>query len=386
MIPYPDSVARPQAPAAPRVPRPRPWALALALLAGSALLLAGCARISHPRGWASPVVGEKVIIVSTGAGELSAISRDDFARRWRFPGPDDDNIKPLGIYGTPLVTEDAVYFGGYDGSIYALDAKHGRPLWEPFETAGPVIGGVVLDEAIDTLFAVSDDGEVYGLDPAKGRLKSGWPFKTGDSIWATPLLAGGTLYVSSLDGKLYALDPASGEEQWRFSAGAGLISSPLLEDGTIVVSGIDRRLYAVDAATGDERWHFKADNWFLAQPLVSGGVVYAPSLDGSVYALELGSGEPAWPQPYQAENPIRARPVLAPGSEVLVVVDKDGLVYGLDPASGSLKWPVPLRLEKAVLSDPVVSEGKVLVSAQGGHLFQIDAEARSFREITVRTR
>jgi len=309
-----------------------------------------------------------------------------FRPKWRFPGPEDKRLDLEGIYGTPVAAQGVVYFGAYDDNVYALDLESGRPAWdEPFKTDGPVIGGVALGE--EALYVGSDDGKLYALEPRTGTLKG--RCETDDSIWATPLVAGGTVYVASLDRKLYAFDAASlargsCQERWFFEADAGLLSTPVLADDTVLIGGIDRRLYAVDAVSGQERWSFKAEDWFWTRPLVEGGVVYAGSLDGHVYALDLASGQPAWEEPFEAETVIRAAPVILAG--VLVVADRGGNLYGLDPATGGLVWggpTAPVALNDNVLGDPIPLKDHVLISTPDGLLFRLDPKAGTFQRVGV---
>lgn len=364
--------------------------LLLALLALATVLLTAtaCATIATPQGWSGPLAVEGMVLISS-KGDITAVSSDTFTRLWTFPDdkrfPGDKDIELQGIYGTPVVAAGAVYFGAYDGNVYALDLEMGRSVWpQPFETDGRVVGGVALGQGI--LYAGSDDGILYAIDPSSGSETD--RFDAGDSIWAAPLVTDGVVYVATLGGKLYALDAKTLDPLWGkpFQAEAGLVSTPVLAGDTIIVGGIDRQLYAVQLATGELRWPFKADNWFWTQPLVEGGVVYAGSLDGNVYALDLETGRLAWEKPFQAESPIRAAPILANG--VLVIADRSGNLYGLDPATGVIKWgslDAPVRLGGDVLGHPALLGDEVLFTSQGGKLFRVNPQNGSSQQVTVQT-
>ena len=344
------------------------WLLpALALV----LVASACASVSEPQGWASPKLADGVLYVSIERGKMAALSPQDFSVKWVFP-PDTEEGKKHeleGIYGAPVIEGGDVYFGGYNGSVYAVSAADGQLLWE-FKTDGPIIGGLALADG--SLFVASDDGKLYGLDPAKGSLKLG-PLAAGDSVWTAPLIAGSTLYLAANNGKLFALDVSTLRPVWDapFEADAGLITDPVLAaEDTILVGGIDQRLYAVDAKTGQQKWSFKADNWFWARPLVDKNTVYATNLDHNVYALDLATGKPAWPQPFSTAATVRSSPLLA--GDVLIVVDHDGNVYGVDPATGASKWAGPTLIGKTVTADPLLLEKEVLVLVEGGDIYRID--------------
>ena len=228
-------------------------------------------------------------------------------------------IELQGVYGNPTIADGTVYFGGYDGWLYALDLASGQLKWEA-ELGGHIIGGAVrwlMDSSTSALPTTASTPSTRPAAPSAGS------FEAGDDIWATPLVEDGVVYVASMDKKLYALDAADGSQRWpkAFSADGALASTPVLADGTLLVGGFDRRLHAVDAASGQEKWSFKADNWFWARPLVDGDTVYAGSLDGNVYALGLADGKRLWS--YDLEAPVRAAPIIV-GDTLLVAAAGPG--------------------------------------------------------------
>jgi outer membrane protein assembly factor BamB len=351
---------------------PRSWLL---FLIGLALLASfACGRIAKPSGWASPALGDDLLLVAH-EDELFALDAETLSPKWGFPGATgDDDIDPVALYGTPARGGDSVFVPAYDGKLYALDAESGQLLWqEPFETDGALVGGVAVSE--DTVYFGSDDAKVYAVDVDTGIER--WSFKTDDSIWSTPQLVGGILYVTSQDGKLYALDAnAKGNKLWSFETDAGIVASPVVDEeaGLVYVGGIDAKLRAIDLETREERWSIKAGNWFWAEPHVSEGVVYAGSLDKKVYAVDSATGEQAWSDAFSAESPVRSTALVV--NDDLLVFDRDGRVYQLDPATGERKTQAPLILSGDVLSDPVLvetaGEMHVVVVTTDGDLIRID--------------
>jgi outer membrane protein assembly factor BamB len=340
------------------------------------LLAAGCARFAKPDGWAPAQVSGDTLFVSTQNGKLSAVDPETYTELWRFPAADEQacgaeqqQLRELkAIYAAPVVTDDAVYFGAWDGNVYALDRATGDCTWD-FETDDPIIGGLTLDE--DRLFAASTDGNLYVLDAATGEELG--RAHAGD-VWSRPALAEGVLYVANVTGDLMAFDPDTLEQTWEapFGVSAGLLTDPTPFDGRVIVGGITEKLYAVDMASGQEQWAFAgAGNWFWGRPLVDGDVVYATNLDAHAYAIDLATGRALWS--FKADWPIRPGPVVAEG--VVVVVDDKGNVYGLDPATGDLLWNGPTEIKKEVLADPyVLPDGDVMIVSKGGDLFTISPE------------
>jgi outer membrane protein assembly factor BamB len=345
---------------------------ATALVIVGALFSGACSRIAGPKGWASPVQSGDLLLVAH-RDELTAFDAGTLEEKWRFPDSagQDEKIDPLALYGTPALTDNAVYVPAYDGTLYALNPETGEVRWQ-FDTDGPLIGGVAASP--DGVYFGSSDGKVYALN-LEGAAMWEKPFKTGEAVQSTPTLDGSTLYVTSLDGKLYALDPATGAERWSFETDAGVASQPVIgaATGLVYVGGFDSRLRAIDLQSHQQRWAVKAENWFWTTPLVANGAVYAGSLDHKVYAADAAAGEPQWDKPFAAGGEVLSTPVLAGGR--LIIVDRDGDVYAVNPEDGSSTGD-PLELGSDVLVNPLVVQGdagsELLVVTDGGEIVRID--------------
>jgi len=147
--------------------------------------------------------------------------------KWKFATGDR-------IVSSPVWSEGAIFFGGDDGNIYAVDAATGRQLWKR-ATGGPAPSTpAVADGAV---YAVSYDGKLYALDAKTGAVR--WKFTTGgerrfeaknlhgmqpknqtiadpyDTFLSSPVVAQGAVYFGSGDGNLYAVDAATGELRWK---------------------------------------------------------------------------------------------------------------------------------------------------------------------------
>ena len=96
--------------------------------------------------------------------------------------------------GQPSVDERHVYFGSADGNLYCLDIKDGSLVWS---------------------------------------------YKTGDSLKATPTIAGDRLIASGLDHYIYCIDARDGSLIWKYKTGFEVDCSAAVIDGRVYFGGED---------------------------------------------------------------------------------------------------------------------------------------------------
>jgi len=107
---------------------------------------------------------------------------------------------------TPAVTEDGVFAGTRDGTLFAFEASDGRERWRFTDPSDGVTAPPVVADG--TVYVGSRDGSVYAVSADSGDRE--WSFATGNNIGkAAPVVAGGRVYIGSQDGILYALSESS---------------------------------------------------------------------------------------------------------------------------------------------------------------------------------
>jgi outer membrane protein assembly factor BamB len=274
------------------------------------------------------------------------------------------------IYSSPGIGSDGtVYFGGYDGKVYALNGLTGVKKWEVQTGSGvnssPAIG------SDGTVYIGSYDGMVYALNGANGVKK--WEFQTGGGggVGSSPAIGSdGSVYVGCFDTKVYALNGATGVRKWEFQTGAEVFSSPAIRsDGTVYVGSRDSKLYALDGGTGAKKWEFQTGREVDSSPAIgSDGTVYIGSKDGKVYALNGSTGVKKWE--VQTGSDVNSSPAI--GSDGTVYIGSyDGMVYALNGANGVKKWEV--QTGSGVRSSPAIgSDGTVYVGSLDNKLYALN--------------
>ena len=292
------------------------------------LVLVACAgRVRNPQGWSSGVITDDTIIIGTREGEVRALNIANGETRWRFELEGEELDR--GVYGTPVLSGNTVFIGGYDGFVYAVEDGERKGRW-PEDRDAP-LGGIVGSPAIvdDLLLISSTDGNLYALEiqdeDSSGRVSFSlkWTFPTGSKIWSSPTVADDVVYFGSQDQNIYAVRVDDGSEKWSFTTGAAVVASPLIEDGRLYVGSFDNVFYALNVGTGEEIWRFDgAANWYWSQALIVEDIIYVASLDGNLYALDKLTGDELWS--LETDGPIVGSPAVV--FDMIVIPSDDGRI------------------------------------------------------------
>ncbi|MFO1427755.1 MAG: PQQ-binding-like beta-propeller repeat protein [Steroidobacteraceae bacterium] len=310
---------------------------------------------------------------------LSAAQLPRLELRWAFAYPDANRAR-----GQPAIAHGAIYAGGQDGTVRALDLASGCVRWT-FRASAEVRTGLVLGDAEHDgddagLYFGDIIGNAYALDARSGALR--WRVHVDDhphvTLTGTPALHRGVLYVpvSSLElvsaadpryaccsfqGAVLALEARTGRPLWKTrtiprpprKVGVTRVGTPILAPSGAPVWNsptVDARRGLLYVGTGE--------NYTAPASRTSDGVL----------ALRLRDGHPAWSFQALADDtynlgctvaddancPPRPGPdydigasvirlPLAGGRELLFAGQKSGWVYALDPQRrGRLVWKARL--------------------------------------------
>jgi outer membrane protein assembly factor BamB len=311
--------------------------------------------------------------------------------KWKFPTGDR-------IVSSPVFANGAIYFGGDDGNVYAVDAADGHQLWKR-RTGGPVAATPAIAGGV--LYVGSYDGKFYALDARTGAPR--WKFGTGgerrfeakglhgmqprtqtiadpfDVYLSSPVLGAGAVYFGSGDGSVYALDAVSGELKWKFTTGDVVHASPAYADGVVFFGSWDSYFYAVDAVTGKEKWRTHGGEdplthnqvGFQSSPAVVNGVVYTGCRDSNLYAIDAATGKEKW-HFNNGGSWVISSPAVTQGKVIFGTSDTS-LYLVLDAETGK---PIVRQQGKAyVFSSPSVAGKSVFVGVLNGTLEARDLDS-----------
>lgn len=159
---------------------------------------------------ADPVLSNGRVLVATIDGKLHSVDITTRKIAWTFADGDRYNS----IWGSPVVTDEAIYFGNENGEIFAVSPETGKALWPaPYAAGGEMIaGGIAIEGGV--LF-VNQQGKVFSINLAKEPK----PVVTLDTVmYATPKAAGDNILLApATKERLFMAIDLSGNEVWSFT-------------------------------------------------------------------------------------------------------------------------------------------------------------------------
>jgi outer membrane protein assembly factor BamB len=271
---------------------------------------------------ASPAIGDGVVYQplmdtypcdphdQSQPGFMLAMDAETGKELWRF--------KAGVIESSPLLIRNILYFGSWDGKLYALDVRTRKLKWT-YSTGGELKGGPAYSNG--TVYFGSYDNRMYAVDARTGKLR--WSAGAEANFYSTPAVAYGRVYIGNTDGRVYAFGAKTGNLLWATSTGSYVYSGPAVWNKTVYVGSHSHRFFALNAGTGAVRWSFQASDVIPGSPTVMAGLVYFSSR-GRSYALNARTGKQVW-----TFSDGRYSPVIADDERVYFVGWQR--IYGLAP-------------------------------------------------------
>ena len=228
-------------------------------------------------GVASDIVrgGQNVCAVTLG-DELACLDSETGKPNWTFrssfSGHDFHWTPPPAINGT------RVYFGGQDGTLYALDAQAGKLIWKR-----------TLDGAVTTsiatwgndLYLGTAHRHIYRIDTNSGDVTRDF-----HSEWQPRwniVLADHGLVLFLGDEIIASLDPSLQKMRWSAEASKEWTSArPYLWRG-IILAGNRRELVALRSSDGTRQWSHQFPE-VVRGIGISDDALYVGSLKGPIFA------------------------------------------------------------------------------------------------------
>ena len=286
------------------------------------------------------------------------------------------------IFASPAVLDGKVYIGTTGGVFNAVDGRDGKILWS-FAAGRPVFGTALV--TADAVFFTCDNGYLFRL--RRDDSKEVWRYDLGDFRasrvlghpgvfdwdWhgPKPALADGVVYVGAGDGGFHAVDAATGARRWRFEAGGRIRGGAAVSGARVIFGSADHFVYALDAATGKEIWKFDTGAEVEDQPLVAGPRVFIGNRGAGLFALDFTTGERLWKLFFWGSW-LESTPILADG--ILYVGSSDlRRVSAIRPDDGHVIWRSDVYGWS--FGTPLLVGDRIFAGAAGGAPYFIHHEA-----------
>lgn len=275
---------------------------------------------------------------------------------------DKETGKKLGVYDISGVPVGGVFDGrenliiaeaSGNGEIFSYSLVDGGVNWRfALNEAGelPIVKRGDSDP-VGTVLVANRGGSVYALRADDG--KPLWNLQLAP-LSCPPVWADSIFYLADFEGKLSAVREGKiVESQKEPSAILALLASC----GKLFAGSDDSSILCFSSGDGKFLWSFKTDGKVRALA-VSDSLVFFASARGTVTACRISDGANIWQRRLEA---LVSSPLLAAGGAVLAAT-AEGRLAALSQQSGDILWE---RNLPGVPVGPAVLDGNTLVVAAG---------------------
>ncbi len=153
----------------------------------------------------------------------------------------------------PTIYNSTILFASFDNNIYAL-SNEGKLLWKM--NIGAPVGGQApgLTVENDIAYFGTWEGDIMAIDLKNKKVT--WRYKTGDFVFAKPVVNDGVVYVGSLDTNFYALTGNTGKLIWKIGTSSPNVSTPVYSNGRLYFGTYHGKLICM-SAKGHIEWDFQ---------------------------------------------------------------------------------------------------------------------------------
>lgn len=156
----------------------------------------------------TPIITEEMVLyVGTFANELLALDAMTGSILWRFATQN-------WVWAGPGVDEDTLYFGDLSGTFYALNRQDGTIKWQlQPDPDSAIVGTPLVTE--DGIYFTTEAGSLVSVNP-EGAIRWKQPYET--SLHSGPVQAGDFLLIATANPEmlLIAVDP-NGVQRWSYA-------------------------------------------------------------------------------------------------------------------------------------------------------------------------
>lgn len=255
-------------------------------------------------------IGDHMIFAGLESGEVTGLDWETGVRRWISAGPVGDQVitEPMLAFGeeSQVVIVQVSNGEGDEETreIVALNAYSGEEVWrltaDNFE--GKILYSGLTLACCNVLYAPTEDGIIYGIDPANGSILGERNLAEETDLWAPIAANDWRVVVAGSNEQLYGFDAGSGDLAWKADLAGSPATPPIIwteTDWDIVLaasySGYVQGFYLWDGRPLDWSGSPRIGQDDEVRGLATDGArIYATTAAGQIYAWDAYSGEYLW--------------------------------------------------------------------------------------------
>lgn len=246
------------------------------------------------REWAKLSIGQKIYLEGNTKSDL----RPDYSVNVKYKNIKEEWVvnNKVGIYGSPAVDENNIYFGDDYGVMHCLSLKKGKEIWT-FNSFDRIASTPIIYK--EYIVFGSCDRFIYCLNKNTGKLV--WKFKTNNAVIGSPIVDNDIVYIGSSDKCFRAIDINSGDLKWAYNELKNYQESrPVIVDNKIIFGAWDSYLYCLDKTNGNVIWKWNNGNLrphfspAAVWPVVADNKVFIVAPDRYMTAIDINNGNTIW--------------------------------------------------------------------------------------------
>jgi len=315
-----------------------------------------------------PAVVQDKVFFGTRSGTIYCAQQESGTILWKFKIPESmDFAGGIGAWN------NLIYFGSFDGKLYALEASSGKLAFEPF-AASPDLW------PIKTAPSAASAGGLVALNCDR-RLVATFNLSTGKAGWSLPspsgqilgqpLSAQGVLYLATSQGDVLALDHDTGEIRHKMSLGSELNAAGQVARGLYFQGTAQGKILCLDLEREEVVWTKNCGGPVLAPPTVDGEWLLVSTAAGSLQCFSV-TGQLKWTREVPDMTFSSSEGVVFRNN--LLLGTAHGQVFCMDLWSGTTIWAYNTlgyseKEQKGLLSRGVIAKGKYFVGSEDHNFY-----------------
>lgn len=318
------------------------------------------------------VVGNNVW-VGTRGGKIFSLAQADKSQRREFHIP-----RGMDFAGGLQRWNNVVYFGSFDGMLYALDVQtlsQAHPPIPVTEERMPIKEAPSVASERGTVVVNADSRAVVGVSLTTGQTI--WEESAaGKGYLGQPQAHQGKVYVPTRMGEIHVIQQDSGKRVFTIPVGSALEHAGRIARGLYIVASPDGTVSAMNLETGRLEWSRKTGERTSGSPTVDTETVVVPTRAGNLFCFST-FGELKWT--HEMGNRVYSETEGVLSRNRLFIGTRNGTILAIDLRTGQSIWRFESqgfhsREPRGILSRGVVAGGSLFIGSEDHILYRLSVD------------